>query len=391
MKLSRHPAAPYALAAFFALIAAAVWALFDPAAGLALATFAGADMQTLLKGLDKIETKLGQLPELADRVFQLEQKGVTAPDPGAASGNRTSLGSLVWDELTKNAELLEKTKSVRLVIKAATDPIGTTGVRNIRVGGVGAPGANLVGIQNALRQVPAGGTSAMEYSRYTGKEGGAAQQATEGAAKSYIRPTHSLITQKALTVAGLTKITRQAQSDRRELVAAIDNILMREVFISADVLLTNGGTDFSGGFEGLATTYTSLVYTALVDAISEGVATMQLAGFAPDVVVLNPTDWLAITVAKGTSNDHYLSGSYLGALPMEMRTLRVVLSPSIDAGKALLMDSAHSELGVVDQFTVEIAYSSDDFEKNLATMRGEMRVIPVMRTAGSLRFITPKA
>ena len=65
--------------------------------------------------------------------------------------------------------------------------------------------------------------------------------------------------------------------------------------------------------------------------------------------------------------------------------------PSVDAGKALLMDTSHSDLLVVDGFTVEVAYSGDDFTNNLVTVLGEVRVIPVFRTVGSARLITPKA
>ena len=56
------------------------------------------------------------------------------------------------------------------------------------------------------------------------------------------------------------------------------------------------------------------------------------------VVVLNPADWLVVTTATGTDG-HYLGGSYLGTMPMEMRGLRVSLSTSVDAGKALLIDT----------------------------------------------------
>jgi hypothetical protein len=118
---------------------------------------------------------------------------------------------------------------------------------------------------------------------------------------------------------------------------------------------------------------------------------MQSAGFNPDVVFLNPSTWLAVCVAKGTANDHYLSGSYLGALPTTMRGLRVVLSPSVDAGKALVADTAHCELVYVGGFAFEAAYASDDFTKNLVTVLGEVRVAPVFRTVGAMRFITPKA
>lgn len=361
-------------------------------------------LDTLLKSVDAIHEKVTSSStktaaelqrlstdqrELADRLVSLEQRGGMQQEAREGAG-RASLGDRVWSELEKNAELLAKTRSIRFEVKAAADPITTANGRNIVVGVVGGPGPNTLGLQLALRTVPVFGVTALEYSRYTGKEGAAAQQATEGAAKAYVRPTHTLVTQKALTIAGLTKISAQAMTDRAELAAVVNNVLRREVDIALDVALTNGATDFSGGFEALATAYTSLVYTAMVDAISEGVSTMQIAGFAPDVVVLNPADWLAIMVAKG-SDLHYLSGSYLQAMPMEMRGLRVVLSSSVDAGKALLMDSQHCELRVSNTFGVEVAYSGDDFERNLLTMRGEMRVIPVFRSTGAARLITPKA
>jgi uncharacterized linocin/CFP29 family protein len=134
-----------------------------------------------------------------------------------------------------------------------------------------------------------------------------------------------------------------------------------------------------------------LVYGALVDAISEAVSMMQTAGFSPTTAVLNPADWLAISTARGTANDHYLSGSYLGTMEPMLRGLNVVLSPTITAGTALVMDSSHSELQIVENFTVEVGYQGDDFVKNLSVILGEMRVLPVFRTVGSARLITPKA
>jgi len=352
------------------------------------------DINLILKACDSLESKLQtsftEQRVLADRIQQLEQRG-TPLDSAGANPRTKSYGAMVWDELQKNSDLFQKTRSLRLSLKAAADPITTTSGRTISMGGVGAPVGNVLGIQNALIQTSSPGTTAKEYSRFTGTQGAAAQQAAEGDAKAAVRPDHTLVTQKALTVAGYAKLSEQAMKDSGELQAAINVTLGRSTLTALDVLLCNGGTDFVGGFETLATAYTSLVYTRMADAISEGVATMQVAGFSPDVVALNPADWLAAVVAKGTANDHYLSGNYLGALPVEMRGLRVVLSPSVDAGKALLMDSSHSELFVVDQYDVQIDRVSDDFIKNMVTIRGEMRVIPVFRTVGSARLITPKA
>jgi len=352
------------------------------------------DITLITKSLDKIETGLHESKasqaELADRVLQLEQKGGDGYFVGEHKSGGSSLGDNFIKAFEDNRELFQKTRSVRLEIKAAGDAITTSSGRTIVSGGVGAPGANMLGLQNALTVLPASGTSAVEYSRYTGQQGAAAVQGGEGAAKAAVRPDHTLITQVAVTVAGFSKMSRQAMNDSAELRRSVDTTLTRSVNAALDVMLTTGGTGFAGGLAGLSTAYTSLVYTALVDAISEGVATMQTEGFNPDVVAVSPADWLAITVMKDTIGQ-YLSGAYLGAMPSEMRGLRVVLSPTVATGKGLLIDSAHCELKIVDAFSVEVGHVGDDFTNNLVTLLGEMRCIPVFRTVGAMRLITPKA
>lgn len=343
--------------------------------------------------LDRVEGKITQYSatqaELAERILMLEQKGAIRSDERVTSG--AGLGDLVVKAFEPNRDLFAKTRSVRLEIKAASDPVTTASGRRILGVGVGAPGGGVLGLQNALPTRATGGTSAAEYSRFSGDQGSAAVQAAEGDAKAAVRPDHTLVSQSAITIAGYTKMSRQALSDSEELRRAVDTTLNRSVATALDVALVNGvvAPAFSG-FETLATAYTSLLYTPIPDAVSEAVATMNAAGFSPDVVALNPADWLSVTVAKGTANDHYLSGSYLGVLPMEMRGLRVVLSPSVDAGKALVMDTSHSELLIVDGFSIEVAYSGSDFTSNLVTVLGEVRVIPVFRTVGSARLISPK-
>ena len=349
----------------------------------------------ILKSLDQVEEKINTRNiEFSDRLLQLEQKGAMHNSGAANHSNPEELGSKVVKAFDENRELFEKTKSVRLevAIKAAGDPVTTSNGRSIISGGVGSPNGNVLGFQNALSTRNAPNTSAVEYSRFTGQQGAAAVQAAEGDTKAAVRPDHTLITQSAITIAGFTKMSRQALSDSNELARAVQTTLLRGVNTSLDVALVNGViAPAFDGFETLATAYTSLIYSELVDAISEGVAALQLAGFSPDIVALNPSDWLDINTAKGVSNDHYLSGSYLGALPTDLRGLRVVLSPSINAGKALILDSTHSELLMANNLTVEVAYSGDDFTRNLTTLLAEMRVLPIFRTVGSARLITPKA
>lgn len=355
-------------------------------------------IEAVKTGIESLEAKTGnRLREFDERLTGLNnsftrmaQQGVKHPDAFTAGGS-ARLGDLVVKQFEENRSLFEKTRSVRLSVKTASDAITTTNGRTILGVGVGAIAGGVLGLQNALPNRVALGLSTAEYSRYTGQQGAAAVQAAEGDLKASVRPDHALISQSAITVAGFSKISRQALNDSRELVNAVETTLNRSVATALDAALVNGvvSPTFSG-FESLASASSSLLYTALPDAVSEGVANMQADGFSPDLVALNPADWLAVTVAKGVDG-HYLSGAYLGALPTEMRGLRVVLSPSVDAGKALLLDSSHSELLVVDGFTVEMAYAGDDFVRNLVSLLGEIRVIPIFRTLGSARLITPKA
>ena len=362
----------------------------DTLAGLSMLGAGSLDL--LSKSLDKIDDNLGAIKtrqsEFEDRLLTLEQRRDGGDLTGEHSGLVKTLGSQFLESFEKNRELFEKTRSVRLELKAAGDAITTTSGRTIVSGGVGAPsGSAVIGFQYALPTAPAPGTSAVEYSRFTGTQGSATVQAGEGAAKSAVRPDHTLVTQTALTVAGYAKMSRQALNDSNELKKAVDITLARAVGTALDVALVSGGTGFSGGYAGLATAHNSAMYTLLVDAISEAVAAMQTAGLNPNIVVMTPASWLQAITARGTSNDHYFSGDYMGQMPTEMRGLRVVLSPTVTAGKALLIDSAHSELKIVDGFSIELAYSGDDFTSNLVTCLGEMRAIPVFRTTGSMLLL----
>jgi hypothetical protein len=85
------------------------------------------------------------------------------------------------------------------------------------------------------------------------------------------------------------------------------------------------------------------------------------------------------------------TGARRGELPMTLRGLKVVLSPTVSSGKALLLDNAHIELLVAEDLTIEIGTDADDFTRNVRTILGEMRVIPTFRATGAARLITPKA
>lgn len=350
--------------------------------------------ESLSLALEKIEQKLNSAEidrqALQDRMNRVEQKGSAAF--GEKPGDGTDgVGERFAKQFAESADLFQKTGRLKLEIKAAGDAVTTASGRTLAWAGMGGPDRPSNGFQQALKRRSRPGTTAVEYSRYTGLQGAADVQAAEGDTKAALRPDHSLITQQAITIAGFTKVSEQSLADMRDVAQIIGTVIQRSIEIKLDQVLVLGNTTPAfPGYAALATASTSLIYTAMVDAISEGVAAMQTVGFLPDTVSLNPADWLALNVAKATDGQ-YLSGSYLSPLPQELRGLKIVISQSIPAGKALLLDSEHSELGTVDAFSIEMARDGNDFTKNLITMRGEIRVVPVFRSVGSARLITPKA
>lgn len=326
----------------------------------------------------------------ADEILEIQQKGTAPADWShndyGTPGSRDSMGAKVWKEIRANSEIMAKVDKIRFEIKAAGDPLTTAVARTVQSAGVGSPGPMAIGVHNAFPVRYIGATSAIEYSRYTGLEGAAALQSSEGAAKAAVRPTFTLVSQTALTIAGYSKISKQALNDQQELTRAIDVTLRRSIAKALDSGLNSGAW---GGLLTLATAYTSLVYDGLADAASEAVATMQEAGFVPDTVVMRPADWLAITTAKATGSGEYLSGAYLAPLPELLRGMKVVLSPTVTAGKVLVVDSSQIELLVVEDLNVEIGTDADDFTKNVRTILGELRVVPTFRAVGAARLITP--
>lgn len=331
--------------------------------------------------------------KLADHdaaITELAQKADGAIVARGMNGNGKTLGDIAVKAFADNQDVFAKSRTVSLELKAASDAVTTANARTIMSGGMGLAGAAApLGLQNAFQTRQAVGTTALEYSRYVGVEGAAGVQAAEGDAKANVRPNWSLITESATTIAGITVLSRQSLADSAQLANGVNVTLARSIAAKLDDVLWNG---VAGGFDGyadLATLHES-TFDMLPDAISEAVAVMQVAGFSPDCVALHPTTWTAIVTARGETNDAYLSGNYLGEQAMTLRGLRVVISASVPASRALLLDSSQSEILVVQNPQLEIGYSGDQFSRNLCSALLEIRAIPVFKAVGSAMYVVPQ-
>jgi len=192
----------------------------------------------------------------------------------------------------------KQTRSVRLEIKAAADPISTTSGRSIVRGPIGAIIGSVQGFQNALSVRNSPKSSAAECSRFTGTQGAAAVQATEGADKAAVRPDHSLIVQSAVTIAGYSKMSREALSDSEELRRAVDVTQGRSVGVALDEMLVNGVAAFTG-FEAPIRVSSLFSKVPITTKISKPATLTSLAGFSFLQFVRQPgaSGWLLAPMA----------------------------------------------------------------------------------------------
>jgi HK97 family phage major capsid protein len=131
----------------------------------------------------------------------------------------------------------------------------------------------------------------------------------------------------------------------------------------------------------------------LAEAIFQQRTAIRVTAFVePDAVIMNPTDWQYIQLAKDGNKQYYAGGPFSGAYGnggysnvAALWGLKVVTTPRIASGTALV--GGFQECG---QFfrrqgvTVEMTNSNvDDFQNNLITVRAESRsALAVYRPGG---------
>lgn len=357
-------------------------------------------IQQAIEAIEKIEQKLAvKLAEHSDEILQLKQRGSMQPMENPIP--RGTLGDSVAKKFSEVSAQYAATKSVRFTVPVEVkSTIGAfTGSTSILAqhGTLGSgmtthSPASLMLVGN-LPTRPTGGVLTAHYARYTSQGGNAAVQTAEGAAKANVTPIFTDISQNAVTVAGYTNISEQSLKGDGELAAVVNNFLVGEVLEAADNMLI-GGTAAAAwpfaGYDALSSAYASAVYTKLGDAVADCVQNARQAGFMPDIVVMNAMAYLDIILSKNTGGDYLIPGAVTSA-PGDIRLhgCKVVFSSLMTTGEALVLDSRYCEMGILSEMTVEIGHDSDDFTRNMRTIRAEISMIPTMRHVGAVRLVTP--
>ena len=348
-----------------------------------------------------------QQREIADRLAQLEQKGALL----GAEGNEGAKGDdSIGSQFVKSGELQGIQEKLARGVKfgtfgvevknTITNTVGNT-FSDRRPGIVG--GAFRVLTLEALLTALPTSANAIDYVREATFTNSAAETA-EGATKPESAVTTSLVTMPVSTVAHWLKISKQLAGDNASLAAYVNtrmiygvNLRVENQIIAGDGTAPNlSGFTKSGNFTAHGYTAASLTAAGLLnnrfDLIGKMIGDSMAGDFPADVIVVNPTDWWTMRLAKD-SQGRYLLGDPGSDVAPSLFGRPVVACNAMTADTVMvanLMQAAtfYNREGVV----VEMSDSDgDNFTKNLITIRAERRCALAVERPAAVRYgdLTP--
>lgn len=361
-----------------------------------------------LKSLGKVSTdtktaldNLGvQQRELADRIQQLEQKGVIQKDSAGDGGD-------TWGAQFTKAAGFEAFKSgsqtkLRVEVKnTVTNAVGNT-FSDRKPGIVSGPFREFT-LEGLLNKLPTS-SNAVDYVRENVFTNNAAETA-EGAQKPESSITTQLVSEPVATIAHWIKISRQLASDNAALAAYIDlrmrygvNLRVENQIIAGSGVtpnmsgFTKAGNFTAHGYSAAALTALGLSATNRFDLIGKMLGDAQSGDYPADAILLNPADWWTMRLSKDSQGRYILGDPGVAVSPMLFNVPVVACNavPVDNVGVGSLRAAAtfYEREGVV----VDMSESdSDNFTKNLITLRAERRCMLAVERPAAFRYgdLTP--
>lgn len=344
----------------------------------------------------KIHADIG---DLGERMRHVENIIVRLRGSGASAAlqQAPSLAASVMDADSFRAYREGKSDRCQMPVQAASilrtarqvitspiggDPVSPTIAQPDRAPSIAAGPQQTRWLFQLMPQLPATAGS-VEYVRETAFDNQAAPQSAEGAAKAESNMQFELINRPVPTIAHWVKVSRQALSDSAALGRHLDARLIYGLLVKleaqmivgdgvganmAGLLHADNHTAYPGGEPGDTT----------IDTVRRALGMLEAASYLPDVVILNPLDWVAMELLKDQES-RYLLGDPKAPSPNTVWNRIVYPAPSMPQGQFIAAALAQStSFYSREQALVRLSDSDDDnFRKNLVTALGELRALSV--------------
>lgn len=334
-----------------------------------------------------------QQREMADRLVALEQKGTAAPAASAATG---------WgDQLIKHERYAAfasgQSQKVRVEVKNTLTGADANVAPDRKPGVVPGAAAPLT-LESLYTHVPTS-SNAIEFTKEASFTNSAAE-AAEGIAKAESALTWSLVNMPISTVAHWIKISRQLAADNTALAAYVNARMVYGVNRRVETQLGAGdgvapnisGILDTGNFtaHGYADAALGATLKKLV-LIRKIIADLWAAGYPANGILLNPADWATIEIDVLTATSNAVRVGVNGAGQQTLWGVPVYPAVGITADMVAVGNFAmHGTIYDREGVVVELSDSdSDNFTKNLVTVRAERRLalateVPAAVRAGDL-------
>lgn len=342
------------------------------------------------KRLEEVE---GKSAEVTEQLNGIEQK----MERGAEFGGAPSRPDTWGEEFTKSQgdaiKSLSESNRGRVALNVKSTLTGAAG----SAGGLDVPARDTTTMMPRRRmtirdllnvmQVQSG---TVEYAQQNARTI-AADNVAEGTAKPESDIGWELKTTSAKVIAHWVKASRQILEDAPMLRDMIDTELRYGLGVQEEAqLLFGDGT--GANLSGLVTNATafsdplSLASPTMIDMIGSAILQTALTDFAPDGIVLHPSDWMRMRMLKD-SDGKYLLGDPQSQVTPQLFGLPVVATQAMTVDK-FLVGSFASAGTLYDRWQprVEVGYENDDFTKNLVTVLAEERIALAVKWGDALTY-----
>ncbi|EGQ8491883.1 phage major capsid protein [Vibrio cholerae] len=330
--------------------------------------------------VDKLLTQQG---EYQARLQEVEQKMLNAGKDNGEEECR-SAGLIVAEKLaaegvSSNFNGKSRIQMPRSAITSANGSGGGLVAPDRRAGIIAIPER-----QMTIRDLIAPGTTTsnmVQYVKETGFTNNAAPVA-ENTTKPYSDITFAMENASVQTIAHLMKASRQILDDASALASFIDARARYGLMIKEEgqLLYGNGTGANLHGIIPQASAYAAptgaeVTTEQRIDRLRLAILQAALAEYPATGIVLHPTDWATIELLKDNTGKYIIGNPQNGTTPTLWR-LPVVATQSINQN-AFLVGAFNLGAQIFDRMDIEVLVSTentDDFEKNMVTLRAEERL-----------------
>lgn len=217
---------------------------------------------------------------------------------------------------------------------------------------------------------------------------GAPAITAEGAVKPQVHFPNEPKTVSLKKIAGIVKESDELIDDARWLASIINGRLLNELnrvrqsTVIADLL----------GTSGLGTATATADAAAIADAIDLAMMTViEDTGFDADGIIMTPALWHVLNVGKNTGQDYYGDGYFRAPMARSLWGIPVAVNPAMTENHIVVgsFKGCASLVGKAEGVTVESTNTdTDDFQRNLMTLRAECREVICVRQPSGFINIT---